>query len=673
LIQRIEETDSFSIGTETIKARVATDEKGSAKLFQILTNAYSDKEATTLQEITANAHDSYKRINKQGIVTIEYKSDDNSLHIIDEAEGISPEVFKKYIAELCASSKEGELFSAGTLGIGFYTAWCTTETFYITTVCNNIKYYYSCYKEDYQMPVFTPLTQHECNEVNGTDYWFYVTYTDKYNFQKALSKLRYFENVFVKGFNFDNNYKIIQGTSFMFSNTFPTKDDELEICFGNTPYPINWDKLGINKIKIPLALKIDLSDSLTILPSREHLKWDEYTINKVKEKIEEFKLEIFELYKKQHESSFDNILDYLKAINNKNYLELYGRSFYIRDLNYTTVNITYSKLPEGMKIPEYSDLFNEFSFKYLNGKDGYGNYLYEYQKKDFYITEKSFNPRRTKLIDNKGVSVLKYNSENLSNISYMSNYDKRKYFTDEVLNIGIPDNAIELIDNFNKIIYQDLKDKLLKYDDIIVPKKKVIKVKRNSGVIYARINNDVVKQDYNTEYLNAKYIFLTDNKEDFQEIYNYLQAYIYNKKLVLVIYTAKSNHKLFTENVITLSEWSKTDMFKSAYQRICNEVYLRKFKDTWRFRQYLENYKKELYNLASKFKTNKYISNYSNIIMLGDKMGIDKNIIKLPMLDKEYDFYETMQEKTEVYQRLYTVNRMLKNKLNKQSICKTLN
>ena len=225
MIQRIEESNSFSINTSDTKGSIDAAKVG--KIFQLLSNLYSDEQAVILQELVANAHDSYKRIGKKGIVTIEYDNVNKSLHIIDEAEGISPYAYNTYITKLGSSSKEDEVDSAGTLGIGAYSSWCVTDTFYLTTVYNGIKYYYSCFKEDYCEPEFCLLMDQPTDECNGTDYWFYTKYS--YSFGVALSKLRYFENVVVKGFSFNNDYKIIHGKTFLFNSVYPSK--ELEICF----------------------------------------------------------------------------------------------------------------------------------------------------------------------------------------------------------------------------------------------------------------------------------------------------------------------------------------------------------------------------------------------------------------------------------------------------------
>jgi HSP90 family molecular chaperone len=201
--------ESFSIGTESVKGTIDSENIG--KIFQLLSNLYSNREEIILQECVANAQDSYSTLRKEGEVKIKFDNTDRSIHIIDNAEGISPEVFNKYITKLGSSSKSRSEITAGTLGIGTMAAWTLVNCFYLTTVYENVKYIYSCTKRDYEEPEFNLLLEEETNLENGTDYWFYLPKsqysfkdTEKEKFEKALDKLRYFHNVTIEGLKFNN-------------------------------------------------------------------------------------------------------------------------------------------------------------------------------------------------------------------------------------------------------------------------------------------------------------------------------------------------------------------------------------------------------------------------------------------------------------------------------------
>lgn len=612
--------ESFSLGTETIKARVNQEKSG--KYFQLLSNQYSDKEAILLQEITANAQDSYTRLKKEAEVLIKFVQDDRTLHIIDKAEGISPQVFNDFIVELGASSKENEIDSAGTMGIGNYLGWCITNCYYLTTVCDKVKYIYSCTKLDYEVPEFNLLLEEETEEENGTDYWFYLpnstsSYrdTEKEKFEKALEKLRYFYNVTVEGLKFENNYKIYQGKTFVindayFKNLSSPENRELEICFGNTPYPINWEKIDIPKIYVPVALKFELNEPLMILPSREALGWNNTTIECVKNKIIDFVQEISEIYKEQTKP-FDNILDFLHARDNKQKIKIGDSLINISSLKLQS-NLEYSKISHlDVQVPTDDDLiFKEFS-KYWNPKytkkRGYYSKpdLYNTYANSFYYSEEGVKKNKTSQINYD--AILKYE---LLPEDYFFEY--KYYFKNKTtLTIGnsFPDNAYEQIREFYQCVKEDIKSRFKDYDSIILAKRIVNTVKRTNQVYIAAFNGDTKKEDYNiNRFVAPKYLFITDNRDEYNKIVSEVTSFIKKTKdrkcnIVDVIYTAKKYHHLFSGcNIITLDEWYKSDMFINAFRRNIQRYNFKQIYNPYFF-DLLKVFNKRLYFLYKDDKT----------------------------------------------------------------------
>ena len=605
MIQRFEQEENvISIGeNKVIKGSV--DENKTNKYFQLLSNIYSDAHSVILQELVANAHDSYKRINKQGLVTIQYEN--NKLHIKDKAEGISPYVFENYICKLGSSSKEQEVDSAGTMGIGSYSSWCVTDTFYLTTVYNNIKYYYSCYKADFEVPTFTLLHEEECDEENGTDYWFYIDSKDYYKFEYALKKLRYFENVEVIGFSFVNNYQLIKGDSFVINNCVPNPNTELEICFGNTPYPINWDKIGMNKITIPIALNIPLETSLMILPSREALGWNDYTIAKIQEKIIEFKQEFQNIYNQQYKP-FDNILDYLKAVDNKNIIKIVNKEYNINSLNLDRTAIKYSK--SNLPVPDINNVFLFYNQKWFSKNNHFRAY-YPWESRYFSICETKLNVNKTKQLDSFIKCVLTKEpyftfdcklSQSLVNLFYPN-------FTEA----SLPEDYISKIEDFYNNVHLDLMSKYHHYDEIVVERKKTKKVKREDSIVLAKVNNDDIRYDYSLSDLeSSKYLFVTDDKEEHKEILKYIEnrfKFKNNKRFCTVVLCSKTYHKKF-ENVITLEDWFKTDMFKKLYYRTLRYNYLNKYTISDFLYTFLRNYKRVDFDFIQKERKSVLDNNY---------------------------------------------------------------
>jgi len=662
MILQVDNTiDTFSIGnSNTIKGTIDTNKVG--KMFQLLSNLYSDKESIVLQEITANAQDSYKRINKEGEVLIKFDSSDRSLHIIDKAEGISPYVFENYITKLGSSSKENEDTSAGMLGIGFFSGWCITNCIYLTTVSNGKRYIYTCTKRDYEEPEFNLLLEEDTEEENGTDYWFYLpkslySYkdTEKEKFEKALNKLRYFYNVTVEGLNFKNDYKIYQGKTFIFNedyckNLYDKDYKELEICFGNTPYPINWDKIEMSKITLPVALKFELNEPLMILPSREALGWNNTTIECVKNKILDFVKEISEIYNQQNQP-FDNILDYLKAKDNYQKVKIGDTLINISSLKLKS-NITYSKIQHlDLKVPvKIDDIFPLFAFKW--NKDYNKKYKPSlYDNKYFYYSEQGLKKNKT--------SQIRYDcivQPVQHDLEYSLYY---RYFFDcynhLLPNKNLPENADEQINEFYKYVNEDLKERFLDYDSIIPAKRIVNVVKRTNQIYIAAFNGDTKKEDYNiNRFISPKYLFITDNKDEYNRILNYTRPFIKKTKdgkcnIIDVIYTAKKYHHLFDScNIITLEEWFKSDMFISAFRRNIQHFNFDKIHSHYFF-NWLKVYNKRLYYI---YKNGNNSFNYYYPII---QKGLELNI---PYIDN----YKELREVKEVYNLKTETDEMYKRK-----------
>jgi len=667
VLQKDESIENFSIGSTSIKGTIDANKVG--KMFQLLSNLYSDKESIVLQEITANAQDSYKRIGKEGEVNIKFNSKDRTLHIIDKAEGISPYVFKNYITKLGSSSKEEESDSAGMLGIGFFSGWCITNCVYLTTVFEGNKYIYSCTKRDYEEPEFNLLLEEKTDLESGTDYWFYLPKsqysfkdTEKEKFEKALDKLRYFHNVTVEGLKFNNHYNIYQGKTFVFNENYfndqYNKDyKELEICFGNTPYPINWEKIDIPKITVPVALKFELNEPLMILPSREALGWNNTTIDAVKNRIIDFVQEITKIYKEQTKP-FDNILDYYKTKDNKQKIKIGNSIINISSLKLES-DIKYSKIEHlDIKPPTNIDsALAEFT-RHWDKSFKKKSKLCFYEDAKFYYCEKGLAKNKTSQINYD--CILEYNPLEFE-------VPFRHYFTSSPLfATGYPNNASDQVKEFLGYVREDIKARFLDYDSIVPAKRNVNFVKRTNEVFLAAFNGDTKKLDYNiSRFTPPKYLFLTSDLEEYNEMCVYTKNYQRSTKdgktnIIDVCYTAKKNHHLFEGcNIISLDEWFKSDMFINAFRRNISAYKASELHNyNFNFLSWLKKYNSRLYYIH---KNNK-ISYYLPIVNKG--IGLK---IKYPNnytdLQEHYNIYQSIDNQ-DIYKKNKIIN-FLRKKLNK--------
>lgn len=110
-------------------------------------------------------------------------------------------------------------------------------------------------------------------ERNGAKVIINVDYSDRSTWSdKFREQLCYFKNIFVDDHynQFDNNFKIYENKLFKFSSICP--EQYLHICLADVYYSISFDKLGIDRIKVPFGLNFELGEGIEPTPSREKIK-----------------------------------------------------------------------------------------------------------------------------------------------------------------------------------------------------------------------------------------------------------------------------------------------------------------------------------------------------------------------------------------------------------------
>jgi len=117
------------------------------------------------------------------------------------------------------------------------------------------------------------LYEKPTKEGNGVKVIVPVNYYDKGDFrEKIREQLAYFEDVYFDcGDLVDNNFSIFRNELFQFSEL--AKESRLHLCLDNVYYPIDFQKLGIDTIFFPVALRFSLTDGLFPTPNRESIRY----------------------------------------------------------------------------------------------------------------------------------------------------------------------------------------------------------------------------------------------------------------------------------------------------------------------------------------------------------------------------------------------------------------
>ena len=262
------------------------------KLQQLLgSKLYSDK-YSFISEILQNSTDAMRKCGKGDEtfnigISFNYDASNYIFYVRDFGCSFDTiEDFKRLVGTLLESSKtqsknSSENQEIGKFGIGS-----------ISVAAYNSEWFYKIYKngkgfDAKLMEIEGKGLFLECSEYYDTDevdgVYFEVILKDRpYDFYKNLvKKARYFQNI---NFQFDGpaianlkmydsnivnvneSFKIYRNDLFQYSTL--NKLDDMHICIDQYSYLIRWDILGIDSIKLPIALRFNLDDFETN-PTRE--------------------------------------------------------------------------------------------------------------------------------------------------------------------------------------------------------------------------------------------------------------------------------------------------------------------------------------------------------------------------------------------------------------------
>lgn len=248
-----------------------------------------------------------------------------------------------------------------------------SSSFYFIGRKNGIERKWMMYEGEEESNKIDLLYESVTIERNGVKVIVPVKYADNGEFlNKIKEQLPYFEHVYFDVNGINNNFSIIRNELFQWSDL--NTDNEMHICLDNVYYPIDYSKLGITRIMVPIGLRFSLSDGLFPIPNRESIKYtkeakdiilakiklvSEYFVNKYNESIKDTDdiFKIFEYYQNDNRTipgyrtnekwsvreltKFSSVKLNIPKLNNVNLLDLY-RVCSIRDYLLQEYNVEHS-------------------------------------------------------------------------------------------------------------------------------------------------------------------------------------------------------------------------------------------------------------------------------------------------------------------------------------------
>lgn len=245
-------------------------------LMQMLSkNLYSDSIGSTIRECASNALDSHRRAGQTKPIIVSFKAGDSNNYefsVEDFGIGLDADDVKNIISKYGKSTKRDSNTELGMMGLGFKAPLAYSSSFYFVCRKNGMERKYMMYEGE-DTNTIDLLYEKSTTEANGVKVIVPVNYHDRGEFKtKIREQLAYFESVYFDcGDLVDNNFSIFRNELFQFSEL--ASENRLHLCLDNVYYPIDFQKLGLESIYFPVALRFSLSDGLFPTPNRESIRY----------------------------------------------------------------------------------------------------------------------------------------------------------------------------------------------------------------------------------------------------------------------------------------------------------------------------------------------------------------------------------------------------------------
>ena len=331
------------------------DLKDLHKMFSMFQNPYKNNIGSIVREITSNCFDSHAEAGVNDAVIVKIDKDDSGWYIsfIDVGVGLSPDRIKNIYVKYLSSTKEDSNDFIGAFGIGSKSPLSYQNMFFINTRYEGVEYQYMMRVGEIK-PKIEKLDEFDTTERNGTEIKMYIKKGEASDTNYRLGdlgkfvnecnkQLFYFDNVYfqinplleeaVKGNNSylnnvlsnfkdsrpKNGFKLYETDIFKFrpnETSYPFKT--MHICLGKVAYPIDWDQLGMTPINAPIALNFNIGE-LTVIQTREDIKYTEENIAAIKEKINLFIKALIDKYNSLDIFESDDLTKFSTHINDVTY------------------------------------------------------------------------------------------------------------------------------------------------------------------------------------------------------------------------------------------------------------------------------------------------------------------------------------------------------------------
>ena len=450
ILEKQTESHILEEGTTQETVKMSLDLDSAQVLMQMLSkNLYSDAIGSTVRECASNALDSHRRAGSDRPIIVSFKrnnqADTYEFAVEDFGIGLDADDVRNIISKYGKSTKRNSNTELGMMGLGFKAPLAYTSSFYFVARKDFMERKYMMYEGDDTNSIDL-LYEKPTAEPNGVKVIVPVKYHDRYNFtNKIKEQLAYFESVYFEVDSswgtVNNDFTIHRAEHFQYSSLATNND--MHLCLDNVSYPIDWEKLGIDRIRMKMALRFSLSDGLFPTPNREAIRYTQEAKQTILNKINKVADVFMEKYNESITDKADikTIMEFYSSYDKCIDGDFIGESNRIdikEILKYATIPTKQPNL-EGIQLLNLKRLSTECKDYFLG----------EYQLK-FRYNNGRFN------------TVKNYWTTNLRPDDFTGHWNEKVYFFSDRLTKGKQDYLRSLLGDNTKTITFVKKDKPFK-------------------------------------------------------------------------------------------------------------------------------------------------------------------------------------------------------------------
>jgi len=359
IVQKQTEARVLQTGVTQSSTKMSLDMDSAQILMQMLSkNLYSDEIGSAIRECASNALDSHRRAGVTDPIVVSLRVGESSsweFTVEDFGIGLNHRDVENIISKYGKSTKRESENELGMMGLGFKAPLAYCSSFYFIARKYGMERKYMMYEGE-DVNTIDLIYSEPTTERDGVKIIIPIKSYDQHDFKRKIKEqLCYFQDVYFDVEGISNDFTIHRGDSYQFSEM--CEQDDMHVCLDDVYYPLDFAKIGIERIRIPIGIRFSLKDGLFPTPNREALRYTTEAKNIILHNISLVADHFVQKYNDEIEAG-DNILALYKYFNNnERAVKHLGKTLDIRKLiNHASIKVEEPTLSK-LKVTGFSELW----------------------------------------------------------------------------------------------------------------------------------------------------------------------------------------------------------------------------------------------------------------------------------------------------------------------------